>query len=144
MISISEDQEMLEQKADEARQRLLDKVDLLEQRKEAVVTTARRVEHLLGPVAIGAAVAGVFLSATVVSAVVRAKQRKARTKAWSLPAKALFARAQPRKPPSFAGRLTRELALMGLTTVGGRLLEWAIDRAMPRTSRPLPTTSFAE
>ena len=118
----SDERQPLEEKADQAKQRLLDDVDRLEERKEAVVNSMRQAKASARSIAMGAAAATALLGTAwfVVHRRRKARSPKAR---WALPA-----RQQPR---SLASRLARELFFSGGTIVATHLLRWGLNRYVP-------------
>jgi len=117
----SDERQPLEEKADHAKQRLLDNVDRLEERKEAVVNSMRQAKASARSVAMGAAAATALLG--TVWFVVHRRRVRSRKARWSLPAR------QP--PRSLVSRLARELFFSGGTIVATHLLRWGLNRYVP-------------
>lgn len=105
----------IEAKAEEAKQRLLDKVDLLEQRKEVAVDRLRRVRACVLP-----------LTVATVLCVWLVRHRRKRPH-WPLPWRAS-------KRPALTAHLGEEILISGVTMLATRLLERAIDGVLPSTT----------
>ena len=119
----------MEQKAEETRQRLMEKVDLLEQRKHAVENTVREVRSFIRPMMWASLAAAVLTTAVVVAN--RRKTRRARAiHTWHI------GRAEP--PPSMVARLSGKLLINGLALVGTRLLQVGINRVLPAATTDTP------
>ena len=102
------DREALEEKARATRERLLDKIDLLERRRHTIT-------RVVAPMAAGALALGTFFAA-------RGQQRRRRALLldWVAPS-----------PPSFAAETGRRLLQSGVALAATHLLRWAVYRLLP-------------
>jgi len=118
----TDEREPLEDKAEEVKRRLLEKVDRLEERKEAVVNSVRKAKASAGTLAMGAVVAAALLGTAWFA--VHRRNVRSRTTRWSLP-------VRQRRSKSLASRLARELFFSGGAIVATHLLRWGLNHYVP-------------
>ena len=120
----TDERQPLEEQAERAKKRLLDNVDRLEERTEAMVSSIRKAKASVGALAMGAAAATALLGTAWFVMVMHRRKARSRKPRWSMPV---------RQPTSrgLASRLARELIFSGGTIAGTHLLRWGLSRYLP-------------